>query len=142
MLRKIEGQGPCSGAKCWHPLNNEPTRGKSATEECCSLAQSCPTLCAPWIAACQASLSFTIARSLPKLMSIDLVMPYKHLILCRPLLLLPSIFLSIRVFSSELTLHIRWPKHWSFSFSLSPSNEYSGLISFRKQKNALHVVCI
>jgi len=77
----------------------------------------------------QASPSFTISRSLPKLMSIESVMPSNHLILCRPLLLLPSIFPSIRVFSSESVLHIRWPKCWSFS--ISPSNEYSGLISFR-----------
>ena len=82
-------------------------------------------------AACQASLSFTISRSLLKLMSIESVMPSSHLILCHPLLLLPSIFPSIRVFSNELALYIRWPKYWSFSFSTSPSNEYSGLISFR-----------
>ena len=85
----------------------------------------------PWTAAHQASLSFTISRSFLKLMSIELVMPSNHLILCCPLLLLPSIFPSIRVFSSELVLHLRWPKYWSFNFSISPSNEYSGLISFR-----------
>ena len=85
----------------------------------------------PWTAAHQASLSITNCRSLLKLMSIDLVMPSDHLILCHPLLLLPSIFPSIRVFSNEPVLHIRWPKDWSFSFSISPSNEYSGLISFR-----------
>ena len=85
----------------------------------------------PWTAACQASLSFTISWSLLKLMSIESVMPSNHLILCCPLLLLPSIFPSIRVFSSESALHIRWPKYWSFSFSISPSNEYSELISFR-----------
>ena len=84
-----------------------------------------------WISACLASLSFTISRSLLKLMSIESVMPSNYLILCRPLLLLPSVFLSIRVFSSESVLQIRWPKYWSFSFSISPSNEYSGLISFR-----------
>ena len=82
-------------------------------------------------AACQASLSFTVSRSLLKLMSIELVMTSNHLILSQPLLLLPSIFPSIRVFSNESVLHIRWPKDWSFSFSISPSNEYSGLISFR-----------
>ena len=76
-------------------------------------------------------LSFTISQNLLRLMSIELVMPSNHLILCRPLLLLPSIFPSIRVFSSESVLCIRWPKCWSFSFSISPSNEYSGLISFR-----------
>ena len=85
----------------------------------------------PWTAARQASLSFTIFRSLLKLMSIDSVMPSNHVILCCPLLLLPSIFPSIRVFSSESALCIRWPKYWSFSFSISSSNEYSGLVSFR-----------
>ena len=84
-----------------------------------------------WTAARQASLSITNSQSLLKLMSIVSVMPSNHLILCRPLLLLPSIFPSIRVFSKKSVLHIRWPKHWSFSFSISPSNEYSGLISFR-----------
>ena len=83
------------------------------------------------MAAHQASLSTTNSWSLLKLMSIELVMPYNHPILWQPLLLLPSIFPSIRVFSSESVLHIRWPKYWSFSFSISPSNEYSGLISFR-----------
>ena len=85
----------------------------------------------PWTAACQASLSITNSRSLPKIMSIELVMPSNHLILCRPLLLLPSIFPRIRVFSNESALRIRWPKYWSFSFKISPSNEHSGLISFR-----------
>ena len=85
----------------------------------------------PWTEACQASLSITNSLSLFKLMSIELVMPSNHLILCRPLLLLPSIFPTIRVFSSESVLPIRWPKYWSFSFSISPSNEYSGQISFR-----------
>ena len=84
-----------------------------------------------WIIECQASLSITNSQSLLSLMSIELVMPSNHLILCCPLLLLPSIFPSIRVFSSELVLHIRWPKYWSFSFSISPSNEYSGLSFFR-----------
>ena len=85
----------------------------------------------PWTAACQPSLSFTNSRSLLKLMSIKSVMPSNHLILSRPLLLLPSIIPSIRVFSNESVLRFRWPKYWSFSFSISPSNEYSGLISFR-----------
>ena len=85
----------------------------------------------PWIAARQASLSITNSQSLLKLMSLELEMPSSHLILCCPLLLLPSIFPSIRVFSNESILHIRWPKYWSFSFSISPSNECSGLISFR-----------
>ena len=85
----------------------------------------------PWTAARQASLSITSSQSLLKLMSIESVMPSNHLILCHPLLLLPSIFPSIRVFSNELVLCIRWPKYWSFSFSITPSNEFSGLISFR-----------
>ena len=85
----------------------------------------------PWTAVGQPSLSFTISWSWFKLTSIELVMPSNHLILCCPLLLLPSIFPSIRVFSNESALHIRWPKYWSYSFSISPSNEYSGLISFR-----------
>ena len=85
----------------------------------------------PWIAACPASLSITNSQSSLKLMSIESVMPSSHLILCHPLLLLPSIPPSIRVFSSESTLHIKWPKYWSFSFSISPSKEHPGLISFR-----------
>ena len=85
----------------------------------------------PWTAAHQASLSFTNSQSLLKLMSIETMMPSNHLILCRPLLFLLSIFPSIRVFSNESALCIRWPKYWSFSHSISPSNEYSGLISFR-----------
>ena len=85
----------------------------------------------PWTVACQASLSITNSRSLLKLMSIESVMPSNNPILCHPLLLLPSIFPSIRVFLKESVLRIRWPKYWSFSFSISPSNEYSGLISFR-----------
>ena len=83
----------------------------------------------PWTAACQASLSITNSQSLLKFMSIESVMPSNHLILCRPHLLLSSTVPRIRVFSSELALHIRWPKYWSFSFNISPSNEYSGLIS-------------
>ena len=85
----------------------------------------------PWTAAHQASLSITNSRSPPKPMSIELVMPSNHLILCRPFLLLPSIFPSIRVFSNKSALCMRWPKYWSFSFSISPSNEHPGLISFR-----------
>ena len=85
----------------------------------------------PWTAACQASLSIANSWSLLKLMSIESVMPSNHLILCRPLFLLPSIFPNIRVFSNESALRIRWSKYWSFSFSISPSNKYSGLISFR-----------
>ena len=85
----------------------------------------------PWTAACQASLSITSSQSLLKLMSIELVMPSNHLILCHPLLLLLSVFLSIRIFSIERILHLRWPKYYRFSFSISPCNEYSGLIYFR-----------
>ena len=85
----------------------------------------------PWTAACQVSVSFTISRSLLKLMSIESVTQFNHFVLCCPLLLLPSIFPNIRVFSSESVLHIRWPTYWSFSFRISPSNVYSGLISFR-----------
>ena len=95
-----------------------------------SVAQSCLTA-APWTAAHQASLSITNSLSLLKLMSIHLMMPYNHLILCHPLFLLPSIFPSIRVFSNESVLHITWPKFWSFSFSISPSKEIPGLTSFR-----------
>ena len=86
----------------------------------------------PWTSAHQASLSITNSRSLPKLMSTVAVMPSNHLILCHPLLLLPSIFSSIRVFSNESALWIRWPKYWSFSFNISPFSEHSGLISFRR----------
>ena len=87
----------------------------------------------PWTAACQASLSITNSWNLPKLMSIEWVVPSNHLILCHPFLLLPSIFPSIRVFSNESALHIRWPKYWSFSLNISPSNEHPGLISFRME---------
>ena len=95
------------------------------------VTQSCMTLCDLMTAARQASLSITNSRGLLKLMSIESVMPSNHLILCRPLLLPPSIFPSIRGFSNKSVLHIRWPKYWSFSFNISPSNEYSGLISFK-----------
>ena len=88
-------------------------------------------LVTPWTAACQASMSFTLSGSLLKFMSTELVMLSNHLVLCHTLLLLPSIFPSFRVFSNESAFHIRWPKYWSFSFSISPSKEYSGLISFR-----------
>ena len=91
----------------------------------------CPTICNPWTAPHQAFFSLTISRSLPKLIPIGSMMPSNHLILCQPLLLLPSIFPNTRVFSNELALHIKWPKYWSFSFSISPCNEYTGWISFR-----------
>ena len=95
-----------------------------------SVAQSCLTLCNPWTAACQVSLSIINSRSLLKLMSIESVRSFNHFILCHPLLLPPSIIPSIRAFSNETVLHIKWPKYWNFSFSISPSNEYSELISF------------
>ena len=95
----------------------------------CSVAKLCLTLCDPMDCSMPGSSSFTIFWSLPRFMSIELVMLANHLILCHPLLLLPSIFPNIRVFSNESALRIRWPKYWSFSFSISPSNEYSGLIS-------------
>ena len=99
--------------------------------QCSSVAQLCLTFVTPLTSACQASLSITNSQSLPKLMFTESVMPSNDLILCCPLLLLPSIFPSIRGFSNESVLHIRWPKYWSFSFNISPSNEHSGLISFR-----------
>ena len=89
----------------------------------------------PWIPACQASLSITNSQSSPKFLSIESVMPSSHLILCHPLLLLPPILPSIRVFSNESTLHMRWPKYWSFSFSISPANEHPGLISLRMEQS-------
>ena len=95
-----------------------------------SLSQVWLLFATPWTAADQASLSITNSQSLPKLMSIESVMPSNHLILCRPLFLLPSIFPSIRVLSNELVLHIRWPKYWTFSFNISPLSEHPGLISF------------
>ena len=106
-------------------------------ETCLTVFSSVQSLSRVWLfvtprtAAHQASLSITNSRSPPKSMSIESVMPSNHLILCHPLLLLPSIFPSISVFSKESALHIRWPKYWSFSFNISPSNEYPGLISFR-----------
>ena len=96
-----------------------------------SIAQLCPTLCNPMNRSTQASLSITNSQSSLKLMSMELVMPSSHLILCCPLVLLPPIPPSIRVFSNESTLRMRWPKYWSFSFSISPSSEHPGLISFR-----------
>ena len=98
---------------------------------CCSVTKSCPSLCDPIDCSLSGFLSFIISRSLLKFMSIESVMLSNHFILCCPLLLLPSVFLSIRVFSNMSALSIRWLIYWSFSFSISPSNEYSGLISFR-----------
>ena len=104
---------------------------QSSTVQFSSVAQSCPTLCDPMDSSMKVLLVHYQIWSLPKLMSIELVMPSNHHILHHPLLLRPSIFPSIRVFSNESVLSIRWPEYWSFSFSISPSNEYSGLISFR-----------
>ena len=98
---------------------------------CCSAAQSCPALCDRMDCSTPGVLSFTISWSLLKVMSIESVMPSNHLILCSTLLLLPSIFPSIRVFSNDSALRVRWPKYWSFSFNINPSNEHPGLISFR-----------
>ena len=98
---------------------------------CCSVAQSCQTLCNPMSVAYQVFMSFTVSQSLLKIMSIELMMPSKNLTVYLPLLLPPSVFLSMRVFFNEINLHIRWPKYWSFNFSISPFNEYSELISFR-----------
>ena len=102
-----------------------------STMHCCCSVSRVQLFVTPWTAQYQASLSFTISWSLLRLMSIDSMMPSNHLFLCRPLLLLPSIYPSIRVFINESVLHIMWPKYSSFSFSISPSNEYSGLISIR-----------
>ena len=114
-----------------HDLRHaESLRGLSAPENSGQSLSHVRLFATLWIAACQATLSITNSRSLFKLMSIESVMLSTHFILCHPLLLLPSIFSRIRVFSRE-SLHIRWPKYWSSSFSISPSNEYSGLISFR-----------
>ena len=112
----------------WEPLPQTHRCIYNGLYQFSSVTQSCPTV-TPWTR--QASLSITNSRSTPKPMSIEWVMPSNHLILCRPLFLLPSIFPSIRVFSNELVLHIRWPKYWSFSFNISPFNEHPGLISFR-----------
>jgi len=112
-------------------LDKEVMDKLNANCHCCSVAKSWGLFATPWTAACQASLSFTISSSLLKFTSIESVVPSKHLVLCRSLLFLPSVFPSIGVFSNESVLHIRWPKYWSFSFTISPSNEYSGLISFR-----------
>ena len=114
-------------------LNNSGEGGHPCLvlDLCCSSLSHVWLFAIPWTTAHQTSLSFTISQSLLKLMSTESMMSCNHPVLCHPLLLLPSIFPSIRVFSNELALRIRWPKYWSFSFSISPSNEYSGLISFR-----------
>ena len=123
-------------------MNNKAKLYRKYFCSCCcySVTKLCPTLCDPITAAHQPSLSFTISRSLLKLRSIESVMLFNYLILCHPLLLLPSIFSSIRVLCNESTLHIGWPKSWSFSFSISSPNEYSKLISFRIDWFGLHAV--
>ena len=124
-----EGECSCWGRSyCWPPLKSHPTDQLSSVQ----LLSHVQLFATPWTAAHQASLSITNSWSLPKPMSIELVMPSNHLILCRHLLLLPPNFPSIRVFSNEAVLCIRWPKYWSFSFNISPSNEHPGLISFRR----------
>ena len=127
MFRLVSG---CywQGQKCWVEAGKKEKKNYQSVQFS-SVAQLCPTLCDPMNHRTQASLSITNSRSSPKPMSIELVMPSSHLILCRPLFLLPSIFPSIRVFSNESVLYLRWPKYWNFS--IRPSNEYSGLISFR-----------
>ena len=120
-----------------------PPRKTGEAPNLCSSVQSLSYVwlfLTPWTAACQASLSITNSQSLLKLISIELVMPSNHLLLCPPLLLPSSVFPSIRVFSNESVLRIRWPKCWSFSFSISPSSEYSGLISFTMDWLDLHAV--
>ena len=116
----------CVGQETWLEVTKAQLKVQFS-----SVAQSCPTLCDPMNPARQASLSITNSWSLPKLMSIESVMPSNHLILYHPFLLLPSIFPNVRVFSNESALRIRWSKDWSFSFNISPSNEHPGLISFR-----------
>ena len=118
-----------SMTSCWQKCQSSNPMEKS--HQFSSITQLYRTLVTPWTAVCQASLSITNSQSLLKLMSIKSVMPSNHLILCCPLPLLPSFFPSIRIFSDESVLCIKWPKYWSFSFSICPSNEYSGLISFR-----------
>ena len=113
-------------------MDTTPLRGRRTIGTVVIQSLSCVRpLATPWTAACQDFLSSILFQSLLKLMSIEWMMPSKHLIICCPHLLFPSVFPSLRVFSSESALHIRWPKYWSFSFNISPSNEYSGLISFR-----------
>ena len=142
LLLPWDSPGKSTGVSCHCPLrylqqinnfraNRESRNGIYFLSVLCSLSVLSDSFATPWTAARQASLSIANSWSLLKFISTESVMPSNHLILCRPLLLLPSIFPSIRVFSNELVLHIRWPKYCNFSFSISPSNEYSGLISFR-----------
>ena len=121
---------PINGTTGWHKLKHHLQKQHFPISSI-QLLSRVQLFATPWTAACQASLSITNSQSLLKPMSIESVMPSNHLILCRPLFLPPSIFPNIRFFSSESVLCIRWPKYWSFSFSISPSSDYLGLISFR-----------
>ena len=139
LAEKLLSEGPnCGRGVLFPPIVGRTRRngmkssqGLKRTTSVSWVAQSVWLFVTQWTTACQASLSITNSRSLLKLMSIKLIMPSNHLILCPPLLFPPSIFPSLWVFLNESVLRIRWPKYWSFSFSISPSNEYSGLISFR-----------
>ena len=128
-MRELVSESSALGEKSHYPIRVPSSLHTAVQFSSVQSLRRVRLLATPWTAARQASLSITNSRI--KLMSIESVMPSNHLILCHPLLLLPSIFPSIRVFSNESSLRIRWPKYWSFSFSISPSNEYSGLISFR-----------
>ena len=131
---------PCSKASFLSSELSKAGLGASLSFSSIQSLSHVQLFAAPWTAACQASLSITSSRNLLKCMPIESVMPSNHLILCHPLPLLPSIFPRIRDFSNESMHHIRWPKYWSFSFSISPFNEYSGLISFRTDWLDLPVV--
>ena len=124
---------PINGTTGWHKLKHHLQKQHFPISSV-QLLSRVRLFATPWNAACQASLSITNAQSLLKLMSVNLVLPSNHLILCHSLLLLPSILPNIRVFSNESVLRIRWPKYWSFIHNISPSNEYSGLISFRNDQ--------
>ena len=130
-----DGQGGLACCDSWGCKESDTSERLNWTESlwlcCCSITQSCPNLCKPMDCRTPDLPVITNSQSLPKPMFIELVLPFNHLILCRPLLLLPSIFPSIRVFSNESALCITWPKYWSFGFNISPSNEHPGLISFR-----------
>ena len=123
-------------------IQSEIRQTQNVTLNICSVNKLCPILCDPWTAACQTTLFFAMSRSLLRLMSIESLMPSNHLIPCHPLLLLPSIFSNMRVFSNESALHVRWQKYWSFNFSISSFNEYSGLISFRTDSTLCTIICI
>ena len=132
LTSEVEGSPTCHPKEKWNFYKHLPLcwhfSQRMGADSPCLVQSVVSDFVAPWTAACQASLSITRSQSLLKLMSIELVMPSNRIILCRPLLLLPSIFLSIRVFSNESALCIRWPKYWSFSFNISLSSEHPGLI--------------